>query len=464
MNISCWIHQLGQTASPQAKTFCQVLRDRGIKLEPLNLDAPLEHGLCIFSEINEELTDFLKRISQNGRRRTIAIALYDKYVNCKSYWEILQAGASDVLAWSEPSQLARQIHARIQRWQTVDQLLVSAEIRNTAIGKSQLWCEVLQNIVEIARFSDAPALILGESGTGKEVIANLIHSLDARPDKREQVVVDCSTLVPQLSGSEFFGHERGAFTGAAGERDGAFALADGGTLFLDEIGELPLPMQAQLLRVIQEHTYKRVGGNVWRKTQFRLVCATNRNLQEMVQKGEFRADLYYRIASFVCHLPPLRERLEDIIPLTEHFLGKLHRHGEPPTLDSAVRDYLMRRDYPGNVRELRQVVSRLLYRYTGDGIITLGNIPPDERTAGFSVDEVWSDSRFERAIQRAVLSGLGLKEIGRAAEDIAIRMATEAEDGNIQRAARRLGVTDRALQLRRANKRQGDGGGLRVVD
>src|SRR4029077_5747912 len=146
------------------------------------------------------------------------------------------------------------------------------------------------------------------------IVARLIHLLDARPNKRDLVVLDCSTVVPELSGSEFFGHERGAFTGALTERHGAFALANGGTLFLDEIGELPLPLQAQLLRVVQEHSYKRIGGNKWHRTDFRLVCATNRDLLGLVCGGEFRADLYYRIASFVCKLPALRERAEDIIP------------------------------------------------------------------------------------------------------------------------------------------------------
>jgi transcriptional regulator with GAF, ATPase, and Fis domain len=325
-----------------------------------------------------------------------------------------------------------------------------------AVGRSAVWREILRSIVETALFSDAPALILGESGTGKEIVARLIHQLDPRPTKGGLVVLDCSTVVPELSGSEFFGHERGAFTGAVSERDGAFALADGGTLFLDEIGELPLPLQTQLLRVVQEHTYKRVGGNTWRRTDFRLVCATNRDLLELIRRGEFRADLYYRIASFVCKLPALRERVDDIVPLAEHFLRQLHPKGEPPKLDGAVLGYLLRREYPGNVRDLRQVVSRLMYKYVGDGSITVGNIPPEERSVDEPEDVAWLDLHFERAIQRALLFGAALKEIGRAAEDVAIRIATREEDGSLSRAARRLGVTDRALQLRRANRRQGD--------
>ena len=288
-------------------------------------------------------------------------------------------------------------------------------------------------------------------------MARLIHLLDARPDKHDLVILDCSSITSELSGSEFFGHERGAFTGASNERQGAFALANGGTLFLDEIGELPLPLQAQLLRVIQERTYKRVGGNVWHSTSFRLICATNRDLQELVRCGGFRSDLYYRIAGCICHLPPLRERLEDIVPLAEHFLREATRTGNPPKLDVAVRNYLLQRDYPGNVRDLKQVLMRIMSWHTGERTVTIGSIPSDERPAGTQRDKVaWLDSNFEQQIHRAVLFGAGLKEIGRAAEEIAIRYAMTEENGNVHRAACRLGVTDRTLQLRRATRRQAD--------
>src|SRR5262249_20244908 len=155
---------------------------------------------------------------------------------------------------------------------------------------------------------------------------------------------------------ELFGHERGAFTGAVNPREGAFALADGATLFLDEVGELPLRLQAQLLRAIQEKTYKRVGGNVWQTTDFRLVCATNRDLTDAVERGEFRGDLYSRIGGWVFRTPPLRERPEDILPLSTHFLSTFLPEETLPELDEPVREYFLRRPYPGNVRELRQLV------------------------------------------------------------------------------------------------------------
>ena len=311
----------------------------------------------------------------------------------------------------------------------------------------------MRQIVEVARFTDASVLILGESGTGKELIARLIHTLDPRAKKRDLVVLDCTTIVPELSGSEFFGHERGAFTGAVTPRDGAFVLADGGTLFLDEVGELPLGLQAQLLRVVQEHTYKRVGDNTWQRTDFRLVCATNRDLLQEVQQGRFHCDLYYRLANWICKLPSLRERPEDILPLAQHFLTELRPDKKPPELDEPVRDYLVRRDFPGNVRDLKQLVSRISYRHVGEGPITVGDIPEDERPAEEFAQRDWRDGFFEQAIRRALTMGGGLKEISQAASDTAIRITVSDEEGNLQRAARRLGVTDRALQMRRANQR-----------
>lgn len=295
-------------------------------------------------------------------------------------------------------------------------------------------------------------LILGETGVGKEGIARLVHEMDPRPNKQPLVILDCTTIVPELSGSEFFGHERGAFTGAVAARDGAFALANGGTLFLDEIGELPLTLQAALLRVIQEGTYKRVGSNIWHQACFRLVCATNKNLEEEASRGKFRHDLYHRIAAWICKVPPLRDRSADILPIVHHFLkeGK----GVPISLDEPVRQYLLNRDYPGNVRDLKQLVSRFCHRHVGLGPITVGDIPALERPATEDRHISWCDERFRSHIRMALESGMTLKEISRTAENEAIRIAIDDENGNLQRAASKLGVTDRTLQLRRAARRQ----------
>jgi transcriptional regulator with GAF, ATPase, and Fis domain len=366
---------------------------------------------------------------------------------------LLYAGASDVLAWPGACDCASLLAAKLERWQQIDEQLQTPYIRERLVGRSLAWIRALRQIVELAQFADAPVLITGESGTGKELAARLIHALDPRVANQQLVVLDCTTIVPELAGSEFFGHERGAFTGAAGARDGAFALAHKGVLFLDEVGELPLSLQAQLLRVIQERTYKRVGGNAWQQTEFRLVCATNRDLHREVAEGRFRQDLYYRIASCVCMLPPLRDRIDDILPLARHFMRELRPEEDLPDLDEPVNAYLVKRPYPGNVRDLKQLVTRMLYRHAHCGLITIGDIPEDERP---SLDEQsidWRDDYFERAIQRALITGAGLKEISRAAEELAVQIAVRNEKGNLQRAANVLGVTDRALQMRRANQR-----------
>ena len=268
-------------------------------------------------------------------------------------------------------------------------------------------------------------------------------------------VLDCTTVSPELSGSEFFGHERGAFTTAVATREGTFALAEGGTLFLDEVGELPLVLQAELLRVIQERVYKRVGSNIWKQVNFRLICATNRNPSEEEARGAFRRDLYYRIAGWVCALPNLDARREDIPILTRHFLRQICDTSAVPEPDAAVWDYLMTRDYPGNVRELRQLVNRIASRHVGPGPLTVGDLPPNERIfAAQHMRKEWHDSAFRCAVRRALAMGFGLKEINSQTADVAIQTALEDEGGNLRRAARRLGVTDRALQMRRALERK----------
>jgi transcriptional regulator with GAF, ATPase, and Fis domain len=453
LKVACWVHSAGGASEHDRDALTKGLARQGVKAEPLQQSSPARLGVCVFSSKTPELHGFLQFASKGGQLRVIAVAGSGALLEGPAHWDLLQAGASDVLVGPDPDKVAREIRARFERWISVEQLMEQPTVSEFVVAESPVWRTILRDIVEVARFGNANVLILGETGTGKEIVARLIHLLDSRPDKRDLVVLDCSTVVPELSGSEFFGHERGAFTGAVTERHGAFALANGGTLFLDEIGELPLPLQAQLLRVIQERTYKRIGGSVWRKSEFRLICATNRDLWDLIRRGGFRTDLYYRIAGFITKLPPLRDRQEDIIPLAEHFLRQAYPDGQPPELDDAVRDYLLRREYPGNVRDLQQAVSRLTYRHPGDRTISVGCVPPEERPVLDLDEKAWLDLHFERPVKRAVLLGARLKEIGRAAEDVAIRCVTDEEDGNLQRAARRLGVTDRALQLRRANGR-----------
>jgi len=416
-------------------------------------------GLLLFDRESPALFDTLRVLSRDGFTRVLVVCLSQAALIGAVPWKLMQAGASDVIAWdgSGSSSAAATIAARLQRWKEIEDLIDSALVRENLVGQSRAWISVLRQVVEAARYTDSSVLITGESGTGKELIARLIHTLDARPHKRDLVVLDCTTIVPELAGSEFFGHERGAFTHAVSARDGAFALADGGTLFLDEVGELPPSLQAELLRIVQERTYKRVGSNAWKSVRFRMVCATNRDLEKEKARGTFRLDFYHRIASWTCRLPPLNERREDIIPLTRHFLSTMRKDADPPELDPAVRDYLLLRDYPGNVRELRQLVDRMGKRHVGDGPITIGDIPEDESPfAAKMMTNDWKDANFQGAIRRALSLGVNLKQISSGAAEVAIRIAVDDEMGNLQHAARKLGVTDRALQMRRAAQRGGE--------
>jgi transcriptional regulator with GAF, ATPase, and Fis domain len=377
-------------------------------------------------------------------------------------WELLDAGASDVISWDSCDDPIQAIITRLERWREVDELIASEAVQGNLVGTGQRWKGLLRQIVEVARFTRASVLITGESGTGKELVARLIHQLDGRPGKKELTVLDCATVVPSLSGSEFFGHEKGAFTGATGPREGAFALANGGTLFLDEVGELPPNLQAELLRVIQEGMYKRIGSNTWRTTDFRLVSATNRDLIQDQKTGRFRLDLYYRIAAWQFRLPSLYERREDIEPLARYFLSRFTANGAAPEFDPAVRAFLLTREYPGNVRDLRQLVERMSHRHVGNGPVTVGDVPDDDRPAGVAGDGTgrpvgpgpWHAGAFDESVREAVAQGVSLKEITCVAAETAVAAALAGSNGSVAMAAKSLGVTARALQLRRAAGRR----------
>ena len=457
--MHAWLHFHMADSPLRSTDVIALLNDAGVIAEPLNLDRPSGVGLVFFAEVTVSLCNFVQTCSRNGLDRLLAIATTGSALANGHGWRLLQAGAADVLVWNPsptraPFNPAQMVAARLERWQAVDAVLASPLVRNSLIGDSRAWITVLRQVVEVARFTDSAVLITGETGTGKELVARLIHTLDARRNQHDLVITDCTTIVPELSGSELFGHERGAFTGAVAMREGAFSLAHGGTLFLDEVGELPLGMQVQLLRAIQERTYKRVGSNVWREADFRLVCATNRDLLQEAAQGHFRSDLYYRLANWTFKLPALRERIEDVIPLARHFMAELHPRHEPPELDQSVQEYLLTRTYAGNVRDLRSLAYRIMYRHVGTGPITIGDIPIDERPGNVGEPADWQTPALEQAVHYAFTGGAGLKAIRHAAEEAAIRIALAEEAGNLPRAARRLGVTDRALQMRRAEQRQ----------
>ncbi len=228
------------------------------------------------------------------------------------------------------------------------------------VSKSNLFQKVLQQVERVAS-TDATVLILGESGTGKELLARAVHNISNR-SRRPLVKVNCATLPANLIESELFGHEKGAFTGAMDRKIGRFELADGGTIFLDELGELPIDLQAKLLRVLQEGEFERLGNSKTLKVNVRVIAATNRNLQQAIEKKEFREDLFYRLNVFPITCPPLRERKEDIPLLVKHFLQKYEgKMGKKITeISNRVIDALCSYDWPGNIRELENLIERAM--------------------------------------------------------------------------------------------------------
>jgi len=247
------------------------------------------------------------------------------------------------------------------------------------IGRSKGMTEIFDLILDIKE-SNAPVVIQGETGTGKELVANAIQSTSRRHHERF-VKVNCSSLPPQLLASELFGHTKGAFTDAVKDRIGRFEFADRGTIFLDEIGDMPLPMQAQLLRVLQEGTFERLGESATRKVDVRIIAATNGDIHSAMASGAFRNDLFYRLSVVPIKVPPLRERVEDIPFLVQHFIKKfelLYKKTMRDIHDSTM-DLLMQWPWPGNVRELENVVEYALVRVKPDAAFCVCLLPPAMR-------------------------------------------------------------------------------------
>jgi DNA-binding NtrC family response regulator len=305
------------------------------------------------------------------------------------------------------------------------------------IGDSPAIREVVK-VIRRAGPTDATLLITGESGTGKEVVARALHA-ESRRRARPFVALNCSALPGDLVESELFGHVRGAFTGADRDREGMFEAADGGTLFLDEVGDLAGPAQAKLLRALEERQVTRLGSNKPVSVDVRVVAATHRPLDRMSADGGFREDLLYRLRVISLHLPPLRERREDVPAIALHFLAEMAaRHGRPVRgLADGARRALLAYDWPGNVRELRNAIERAVVLAEGDQI-EAGDLPPQllESAAPLRpVDAALADLPFAEARERAV-----------DAFERAYLQAALERHGNVSAAARALGLHRQSLQ------------------
>ncbi|HUL30455.1 MAG TPA: sigma-54 dependent transcriptional regulator [Thermodesulfobacteriota bacterium] len=295
--------------------------------------------------------------------------------------------------------------------------------------------EVMGLVARVAP-SQATVLIRGESGTGKELIANAIHFASPRSEK-PWVKVSCAAIPETLLESELFGHERGAFTGATQRRIGRFEEADGGSIFLDEIGDLSPSTQVKLLRVVQDKEFQRLGSNLTLKTDVRVIAATHRNLEEAIQKELFREDLYYRLNVISIVLPPLRERREDIPLLIDYFLKKYSEENQKSILDISkeARALLLRYPYPGNVRELENVIERAVVLCRGD-LITTQDLPYHLREE--KPEKPWESSRKEKSLPES------LEEI----EKESILKALHQHQGVQTKAAESLGISERVLRYK----------------
>jgi Nif-specific regulatory protein len=346
--------------------------------------------------------------------------------------KISEAGAREVV-------LADEGQGRVSALDLVERLERSSPARSAftprvegIVGESPAIRETFA-LVHRARRSEATVLLSGETGTGKELIGQAIHA-GGRRRSGPFVAVNCAAFPDSLLESELFGHRKGAFTGADQEKRGLFETAGGGTVFLDEVGETSGPLQAKLLRVLQEREVRPVGGTRSRRIDVRVIAATNRDLRFEVSNGHFREDLFYRLAVFPIPVPPLRKRPEDVLPLVEHFL---HRHGRRERkpgchISRDAAHLLLSYSWPGNVRELENEVQRALALSERGGEIT---------------PELLSDSitRIVEPVQAVMREGESLQETLERIEAWLLRRALEAQGGHRTRTARRLGITREGL-------------------
>jgi DNA-binding NtrC family response regulator len=305
------------------------------------------------------------------------------------------------------------------------------------IGTSASMQRIYKLVGQVAQ-SDATVLLMGESGTGKELIARAIYANSPRA-ARPYVAINCAAIPDPLLESELFGHERGAFTGALTQRIGKFERADGGTIFLDEIGDMPLALQAKLLRILQNGEFQRLGGDQTLRTRVRVIAATNQDLAAMVKEKTFREDLFYRLNVVMIQLPPLRERGEDILPLAEYFLQRDGK-GKRLKFSGAAQKSLQNHRWPGNVRELENAVQRAVVCATADTIEPRDLSPQLSGSVSSSI----SGGDWWGFLKTAAKGG----DLLGAAEKILVERALKESGGNVQKAAEILGITRAALRTR----------------
>jgi DNA-binding NtrC family response regulator len=408
-----------------------------LKKEPydlvlLDVRIGTEHGIEIFRQIRKE----------HPKQLVIVMTAHG---TAQTAIEAMKLGAFDYILkpFDVPELLsilrrALQTAASMRELVPTDGKSSGEEKSPGLIGASPAMQKIYKLVGQVAR-SDAAVLLIGESGTGKELVARAIYANSSRA-ARPYVAINCAAIPDALLESELFGHERGAFTGALSQRIGKFERADGGTIFLDEIGDMPLALQAKLLRVLQNGEFQRVGGDQTLRTQVRVIAATNRDLAIMVKEKSFREDLFYRINVVQIQLPPLRDRPEDVLPLAEHFLKRAEKE-RGLKFSAASKKALQGWSWPGNVRELENVVSRAVVCAAAESIEP-GDLPPEilgQGVGGMTPGDWW------KKVEEVAGKGGDLLAAG---EKLLVERALNDAGGNVKRASEILGVTRAALRTR----------------
>jgi len=428
------------TEADSAEAARALLKQQEADLLLLDVNLPGMSGL-----------EFLREIKENNGHGPLVI-IVTAHGSERMAVEAVKAGAYDYL--SKPFELddlrlviknaAETVQLRRENYSLRRRIEVERSQRGALIGNSQAMQKVRAMIEKVAE-TDATVLVRGESGTGKELVAREVHERNTARRNEAFVAVNCAALPSELIESELFGHEKGAFTGAAGRREGKFEQADGGTLFLDEIGDMSSNVQAKLLRALEERRIERLGGNESIPVDVRIVSATHRPLEQEIEKGHFRADLFYRLRVVTIDIAPLRERREDITVLAETFLRNASERYELPqrVLSQSALKKLLEYSWPGNVRELKNTIDRAVIMAEGDEVSARDL--PDEITAGMprsgSVEGEEDDGDGLRVPFTA-----DFREDRREFERRYITRCLEHTQGNVTRAAEILDMHRQSLQ------------------
>jgi transcriptional regulator with GAF, ATPase, and Fis domain len=390
--------------------------------------------------------------------RTTAVLVYADTANLPIglYCQPLAAGARQVLNEQSPTfledltgaveRLAQDLGARLQEQQQLGEIFASCGM----IGNSAPMREVFRRAIKAGNFSDLPVLILGETGTGKQRLAEAIHALDPRRRDKPFITINCAALTKGLAESELFGHGKGAFSGAHGERKGLFRAANGGTLMLDEVGELDIDLQPKLLRVLQERRLLPVGEDYEHPLDVRVIAATNRPLDTMIAEGRFREDLYQRLNVFLIQLPALRERPEDVALQARHFLAEYQKGRAEPITDfePRVMEVLCSLPWEGNTRQLENLIREALtHRESKGPLIEIGDLPRwvFEKVAESPACSVALPASLNNVVEEAFNARLPLSQAVEEYERRLLALVLAETGGNRTRAAHRLGLTPRTI-------------------